>query len=124
MHVLSTRCDHHSDKINVDIKELCAINRDIQTYIDSCKKERAANTEQNTLHLENVARITVDSDSITPQKKQKGREEYHQEDYQIPLNENEENQSIIAIRTIESNVGKTIEPNASETIEQKNKQNN
>ena len=77
MHVLSTRCNHHSDKINVDIKELCAINRDIQTYIDSCKKESAANTEQNTLHLENVARITVDSDSITPQKKQKGREECH-----------------------------------------------
>ena len=65
------------------------MNRDIKTYIDSCNKERAENTEQNTLHLENVARITVDSDSITPQKKQNGIEEYKQEDCQIPFNENE-----------------------------------
>ena len=65
------------------------MNRDIQTYIDRCKKERAENTEQNTLHLENVAIIAVDSDSITPHKKQNGREEYHQEDCQINFNENE-----------------------------------
>ena len=65
------------------------MNRDIQTYIDSFKKERAENTEQNTLNLENFAIIAVDSDIITPQKKQNGREEYHQEDCQINFNKNE-----------------------------------
>ena len=58
----------------------------MQTYIDSCKKERVENTEQNTLHLENFAIIAVDGDIITPQKKRKGGEEYHQEDCQINFN--------------------------------------
>ena len=89
MYVLSTRDKHNSDKRNVDTTELYATNRDIQTYIDRCKKECAENTEQNTIHLERFAIIAVDSDIITPQKKQNDREEYHQEDYQINFNKNE-----------------------------------
>ena len=50
----------------------------MQEYIDSCRKEsksRSAYPEKNTAHFNNVAKITVDSDSTTPQKKQTGREE-------------------------------------------------
>ena len=36
----------------------------MKTYIDSCKKVRAAYQEQNTLNFENVANITVNTDSI------------------------------------------------------------
>ena len=47
----------------------------MQTYIDSCKKEsekHAAYPEQSNVHFENVANITVDSDSITPREKKTG----------------------------------------------------
>ena len=57
--------------------------------------------------------ITINSDIITPQKKQNGRKEYHQEDCQIPLNKNGENKSIIERKTIEPNENETIEPNLS-----------
>ena len=43
--------------------------------MDIVKKELAAYLEQNTLHFENVANITGDSDIIAPHKKQNGREE-------------------------------------------------
>ena len=58
-------------------------NRDLQTDIDIVKKECEAYPENNTLHSENVANITINSDSVTPQKKKNGREEDHQEDHQI-----------------------------------------
>ena len=94
------------------------MNRDIQTYIDSFKKERAENTEQNTLHLENFAIIAVDSNIITPQKKQNGRKENHQEHCKIPFEENEENNSIITSKTIESNANEEIGLNKINKIEQ------
>ena len=99
--------------------ELCATDKDIRTYIDICIIEHAENPKQKTLHLENFAIINVDSDSIISQKKQNGREEYHQEDCQIHFNVNEENMSIIAIKTIEPNVFEKIEPNTSKTVEPK-----
>ena len=46
------------------------MNQDLQTYIDSCHKESrryAAYPENITAHFNNVADITVDGDSITPQ---------------------------------------------------------
>ena len=54
------------ESFNSDTKELCAMNKDMQTYIDSCKKERAAYLEHKNLHIETVANITVNIDSITP----------------------------------------------------------
>ena len=59
----------------------------MQTYIDSCKKEsekHAAYPEQSNVHFENVANITVDSDSITQREKQNGSEENIQEDHKTP----------------------------------------
>ena len=97
------------ESFNSETKELRATNQDMQTYIDSCNKERAAYTEHKNLHFKNIADITVDSYIINPHKKKNGREEDFQEDSQIPLNENEGNYSIIAIGT--------IEPKASEKIE-------
>ena len=47
----------------------------MKNYIDSCKKKSAAYLEQNTTHFETVANISIDSDSVTPQKKQKVCEE-------------------------------------------------
>ena len=38
----------------------------MQTYIDSCKKELADYPENNTLYLEKIAKITINSGSITP----------------------------------------------------------
>ena len=72
--------------------------------------------EQSTENFNNVTNINVVSDNITPQKKN-GREEYCQEDRQIPFNKKEENKSIISRKTIEPNARKTIEPNAIEKIE-------
>ena len=57
------------ESFNYETKELCATNQDLQTYIDICKKESPLYLEQNTYHLENAAKITVNSDSINPQKK-------------------------------------------------------
>ena len=45
----------------------------MQNFTDVCSKERAEYPEHNTLHIENVVKITVDIDSITPQKKKNGR---------------------------------------------------
>ena len=41
-------------------------------FIDICKNKLVSYPEQNTLNFENVANITADSDSITPQKKKMG----------------------------------------------------
>ena len=71
---------------NYEAKELLATNQYLIIYIDSVDKERAAYPEENTLHFKNVAKITVDSYSITPQKIQNGKEEDRQEKRQIPLN--------------------------------------
>ena len=49
--------------------ELCATDKDIRTYIDICIMEHAENPKHKTLHLENFAITTVDSESIIPQKK-------------------------------------------------------
>ena len=73
---------------NSETKELLATNQYMQTYIGTFKKERAAYPEHKTLHYKNVTYITVDSDSITPQKKN-GRKEYFQEDLQITFGGNE-----------------------------------
>ena len=68
------------------------MNLDLRTDIDIFHKEsvrRASYQEQSTTCFNNVADITVDSDGITPQKKQSGGDEYFQEDRQIPFNKNE-----------------------------------
>ena len=60
----------------------------MQEHIDSFHKESescAAYPEHSTTHFNNVANITVDSDIITPHKKQNGGGEDSQEDHQIPL---------------------------------------
>ena len=65
------------------IKEINSTNRDMQTYIDSYKKESekcAAYPEHSTVHFEYIANITVDSDSVISQEKQNGSEEDCQED--------------------------------------------
>ena len=103
---------------NYEIKDLCATNSDLLTYIDSVNKECAEYPEQNTLHFNTVDTIPVDSDSLTQQRKQNGRKEDFQEKSQIYLNENEENKSITATNKIQPNVNKTIEPNANKIIEQ------
>ena len=82
----------------------------MQNYIDSCHNEpegRVAYPEQRTLHFENVAKITANSDSVIPKEKQNGSEKYFQV---ITYDKNEAN--------------KSIEQNASKRIEQKRKQNN
>ena len=53
------------------------------TYLDIVKKELAAYLEQNTLHFENIANITEDSDIISPNKKKNGREEDSQQIFKI-----------------------------------------
>ena len=71
------RKNHQSDKINggafnSERKKLGTGNQDLRTYIDNVKKDCTAYLEQNTLHFENVANITVNSDSITPHEKKMG----------------------------------------------------
>ena len=73
------------ESFNSDTRKLRATNQDLKTYTGSVKKERAEYPEHNTLHFENVANITADSDIITPHKKQNGGGEDSQEDHQIPL---------------------------------------
>ena len=92
------------------------MNQDLRTYIDSVKKERASSPEQNTLHLDNIANITIDSEIITQQKKKNGREEDCQEYCHIPIDKNGEHNSIIASETIEPNANETIEPNTIKQI--------
>ena len=63
------------ESFSSETEELCAINQDLRTYIDSFHKEsegHAVYTEQSTAHFNNFSNITVDSDIITPQKKQIG----------------------------------------------------
>ena len=92
------------ESFNSETKELCATNRDLQTYIDCCHQEserHALYPEQGIVHFNNMANITIDNNSITPQRRQNEREEHHQKDCQILFNKNEENKSIIASKTIE-----------------------
>ena len=66
------------DTFNYYINELRSTNRDMQTYIDSCKKEserRAAYMDQNAAHFKNIAKITIDSASVITHEKQNVREE-------------------------------------------------
>ena len=51
--------------------------------MDIFKKEIAAYLDQNTLHFENVAKITGDRDIIAPHKKKNGIEEDSQESCKI-----------------------------------------
>ena len=91
------------ESLNYETKELCATNRDLWTYIDSCHKEperHATYPEHSTAHFNNVANITVNIDSITLKNKQNKREEYRQKDFHISFDKNEENKSIIASKTI------------------------
>ena len=55
-----------------NIKEIHCTNQDLQNYIDIVKKERAAYTAHKTLHFKDISKITVNSDSVTPQKKKMG----------------------------------------------------
>ena len=57
------------ESFNSDTNKLCATNRDMQTYIGSCKKERIVYPEQKHLHFKKIVNIIANSDSITPQKK-------------------------------------------------------
>ena len=94
------------ESFNSKIKELWATNQDLQTYIDSFNNEsksRAAYPEQNNAHLNNVANITVGSDSTTSHNKQNGREEDFQSDHQTIFDKNNANESIIACKKIEPN---------------------
>ena len=64
----------------------------MQEHIDSFHKEsesRAAYPEHSTTHFNNIANITVDSDIITPHKKQNGREENIQKDRDILFDKND-----------------------------------
>ena len=124
----STLIDHKSDKINVGViqlwdKGIMRNDRDLQTYIDSFHKEPeicAAYMEHSTPYFNNVVDITINIDSITPHKKQNGREEY----CQIPFYENEINESITMRETTEPTMSNKIEPieskivDASKTIKQ------
>ena len=42
-----------------------------ETYIDTVEKEHTTYPEHNTSHFENVSNITINSDSVTLQKKKK-----------------------------------------------------
>ena len=89
----------------------------MKTYIDIVKKERADSPENNISYFENVAYITVYNDNEIPQEKQNSCEKDHQEDRKISYNdENEENKSTDASKTIEQNRSKTNEQNVSKTI--------
>ena len=49
----------------------------MREHISSCHKKyesHAAYPEQSTANFKNIANINVDSDTITPQKKKKGRD--------------------------------------------------
>ena len=52
------------------------------------QKKRAAYLEQSTINVENVATITLDSDSVIPREKQNGSEEDNQEYRKIPYKKN------------------------------------
>ena len=72
--------------------------------------------------------ITINSDSINSQKKENRRKEYTQEDYHMPFDKNEANESMNAIKTVGASekvaqiasktfeVGKTIKKNASKKV--------
>ena len=64
------------ESFNYETKELRATNQDLNNYIDSFHKESersAEYLEQSTTYFDNVANITIVSDSIPAQKKQNGR---------------------------------------------------
>ena len=106
------------ESFNYETNELRETNQDLKTYIESCHKESercAAYLEQNTLHSEIASDIAINSDSITPQKKKNDREEYRQEDHQMPFNENDANKSKNVSRKV--NTSKKIETNARNKIE-------
>ena len=60
------------EKYSSEIKEIHTTSRYLKTYNDSVKKECAAYAEQRNLHFENVSNITVNGDSVSPQKKKMG----------------------------------------------------
>ena len=75
-----------------DIEKIHAIKQEIREHIDSCykgSKSCAEYLEHSTAHFNNVANITIDSDSITPKNKKNWREENSQKDHEILFNENE-----------------------------------
>ena len=57
----------------------------MQTSIDSCNQERAAFPEYKTLHVKNNANVANNSDITTLHFLKNGRQEYRQEDLQIPF---------------------------------------
>ena len=83
----------------------------MREHIDSChkySKSSAAYPENGTANFNNVANITVDSDSITPQKKKNEKEENIQKYHDIYFDKNESNKSIIDRKKIAPNADKTI----------------
>ena len=92
----------------------------MREQIDSCHKESkscATYPEHSTAHLNNIAKITLDSDIITPQKKQNRIKKNIHKDNDTPLEKNGANKSIIARKTIGPNAIKTIEQIARNIIE-------
>ena len=99
----------------------------MQTNIDSVKKEHESYLEQNTSYFENIVNILVNSDSVIPQDKQNGSEEYFQEDCKIYYDKNESNGSVNASKKIAKS--KKIEQNMSKKLNkmkqlEKREQNN
>ena len=88
------------ESFNYEREKIRTADQNLRTYTDSVKKDHLAYLEKNTLHFENVADITVNSDGIIPEKKRNRREGDHQKNCKIPFDENEANKSIIASKTI------------------------
>ena len=65
------------DSFNYETKELFEENCGMQYCIDSCHKSserrNAYPEEQSTTHFNNVAKISTESNSITPNKKKMGK---------------------------------------------------
>ena len=47
------------ESFNYETKELRTTNQDMQTYIDSCNKERAAYKEHNNLHFKTLRTLPL-----------------------------------------------------------------
>ena len=91
---------------NCETKELRSTNKDMKTYIDSCKKERVEYLEHNNANVDTVVNIKINSDNLNPQQKQHVHEE---ETY----DKNESNKSINTCETIEPNTINKIKQIAS-----------
>ena len=53
--------------LNSEIKQVHSTNQGMQNYIDICHKESEVCAAKNTVHFENVANITINSDILITQ---------------------------------------------------------